>query len=439
MARRIILINDADEVMLSEVDARDEAQLQHRLLNSPDLFPVDEFELQGPLLVVGRETTLPSGSVDLIALARTGDVLVIEMKTGPQNPDFRAALAQATDYGADLWRMTLEVFEATVALRYFASDHCAPGFRNTTSLAYAAKTAWPTMTDEELAAFQDRLASVLASGNFNFVIVAQRFTEPMITTVNYLNEMNAGRAKFFLVELVRFTGGSFTAFEARALVPTWKKTYGFHPLAAFADHGPEGSGEPPRPFPCRNGRSRSWRRCRSGSASRPRPARRRLAAGMGGADHPQRPGRIGGQHGNQPGDHRVGRDRAEQLRLGAQRGHVRQAVPAQGEHHRQVPDDLPRVMHRPRRPPPGQPRREALAQSGHPQRLGQQQPARLGHQAPAVGGHGHLRVAAGSMHLESAFRSGADRSLCKSYPPRSKALFSCKKIKNGSPQAKARG
>jgi hypothetical protein len=25
---------------------------------------------------------------------------------------------------------------------------------------------------------------------------------------------------------------------------TWKKTYGFHPLAAFADHGPDGSGEP---------------------------------------------------------------------------------------------------------------------------------------------------------------------------------------------------
>jgi hypothetical protein len=26
--------------------------------------------------------------------------------------------------------------------------------------------------------------------------------------------------------------------------PTWKKTFGFHPLTAFADHGPAGSGEP---------------------------------------------------------------------------------------------------------------------------------------------------------------------------------------------------
>ena len=26
--------------------------------------------------------------------------------------------------------------------------------------------------------------------------------------------------------------------------PTWKKGYGFHPLTVFADHGPQGSGEP---------------------------------------------------------------------------------------------------------------------------------------------------------------------------------------------------
>src|SRR6185437_15641748 len=26
--------------------------------------------------------------------------------------------------------------------------------------------------------------------------------------------------------------------------PTWKKTFGFHPMTAFADHGPDGSGEP---------------------------------------------------------------------------------------------------------------------------------------------------------------------------------------------------
>jgi Transposase DDE domain group 1 len=32
--------------------------------------------------------------------------------------------------------------------------------------------------------------------------------------------------------------------EKEQAMPTWKKTYGHHPLTVFADHGPEGSGEP---------------------------------------------------------------------------------------------------------------------------------------------------------------------------------------------------
>jgi RecB family endonuclease NucS len=106
VARRMILVNDFDEVMLSEVEAVSEGQLQGRLKDSPDLLTVEELGLTGPLLVVGRETTLPSGAADLLALGPTGDLIVIEMKTGPQNSDFRAALAQATDYGADLLHVT---------------------------------------------------------------------------------------------------------------------------------------------------------------------------------------------------------------------------------------------------------------------------------------------------------------------------------------------
>jgi hypothetical protein len=214
----MILLNGSDEVMLSEVEADDEEQLQQRLKNSPDLLPADEFGLSTPLLVIGRETILPSGAADLLLLARTGDLLIVEMKTGPQNSDFRAALAQATDYGADLWQMTPDVFEATVAVRYFASSHCGTGFRGLTTLADAAKVVWPDMTNDDYTAFYDRLNRVLATGAFNFVIVAQLFTQTMITTASYLNEVGAGRAQNFLVELVRFTGAGHAAFEARTIL-----------------------------------------------------------------------------------------------------------------------------------------------------------------------------------------------------------------------------
>jgi hypothetical protein len=32
--------------------------------------------------------------------------------------------------------------------------------------------------------------------------------------------------------------------EKEQAAPTWKKTFGFHPMTAWADHGPSGSGEP---------------------------------------------------------------------------------------------------------------------------------------------------------------------------------------------------
>ena len=91
---------------------------------------------------------------------------------------------------------------------------------------------------------------------------------------------------------------------------------------------------------------------------------------------------------DQPGHHRVRRDRPGQVRLLPQHRDVGQAVPAQRDGGGQVRDDLARVVDRPRRPPPGQALRQAPAQAGHPHRLPQQDRPGLGHQAPAVSRHG---------------------------------------------------
>jgi hypothetical protein len=218
MARRIVIERDAGEVLMVEVDAHDEAQLQDRLKNNPDLLPLDELGITGPLMVVGRETVLTSGAADLVGLTRNGDVLVVEFKTGPQNPDFRAALAQLLDYGSDLWQMTLEVFESTVAVRYFTGTHCPAGasVHGLKSIDAAAAATWPDLTQEGLAGLRERLGDALAHGAFHYVVVAQRFTPTMEATAGYLNEVTS-RARFYLVEMVRFTGDGLNAFEARTV------------------------------------------------------------------------------------------------------------------------------------------------------------------------------------------------------------------------------
>jgi RecB family endonuclease NucS len=120
MARKIMLQREGGSrpSILTEILADDEARLQQLMKENPELLPIEEFGMTGPPMVVGRETTLPSGAVDLIGISRGGDLLLIEFKTGPQNSDFRHVLAQLLDYGSDLWQMSYEEFESTVAKRY---------------------------------------------------------------------------------------------------------------------------------------------------------------------------------------------------------------------------------------------------------------------------------------------------------------------------------
>jgi len=63
----LVVNTDGTRPVLSEVPATNELELQSLLRDTPDLLPADEIGVTGPLLVVGRETVLPSGAVDLVA------------------------------------------------------------------------------------------------------------------------------------------------------------------------------------------------------------------------------------------------------------------------------------------------------------------------------------------------------------------------------------
>jgi len=203
---------------LTEIPAASEFELQELVKERPEILPFEEYDIVGPLMVVGRETTLPSGSVDLVGLARSGDILIIEFKTGPQNTDFRAALSQLLDYGSDLWGMSYDEFESTVALRYFGSNHCRDeNVLGKNSLVDAQIGVWQDMNTEDRTLFRERLSRHLESGMFHYLLVASRFTKAAERTINYMNHIST-TARFYAVELVSFTGDDITAYETRTLV-----------------------------------------------------------------------------------------------------------------------------------------------------------------------------------------------------------------------------
>lgn len=48
--------------ILTDILTDDEAQLQELMKETPKLLPIEEFGMTGPLMVVGRETTLRSAA-----------------------------------------------------------------------------------------------------------------------------------------------------------------------------------------------------------------------------------------------------------------------------------------------------------------------------------------------------------------------------------------
>jgi hypothetical protein len=223
MPRRVLVRSPTSAFNLLEVPTANEHDLQEVVKANPQLLPAQDLGLDGDLLVVGRETTLASGSIDLLCLSRTGELVLVEFKTGPQNPDFRHALAQVIDYGSDLWGLSVDALDKGVVQRFLSGPHVLEPFSQAHNLRSAVSLTDWQLTEAEFADLVARAAAVLQNGDFIYVIAAQRFTDTMTTSLRYLNAtMRYGR--FFLVEVVQLAGEELTAHAAQV-------------VARPADHG----------------------------------------------------------------------------------------------------------------------------------------------------------------------------------------------------------
>lgn len=217
MPRKILVTGgSAGAIDLIEVAASNEHELQEVLRANPQLIPAEDLGLSGDLLVVGRETRLVSGAIDLLCLSKTGELVIIEFKTGPKNPDFRHALAQVIDYGSDIWMLgDWTSFDQGVVHRYLNSQYVEPKYKSCADLREAVTLAW-ALTQDEWDSLTDRLDQVIKKGDFHFIVAAQRFVDSMKTSVSYLNATTqAGR--YFLVEVIRLDGAGQTAYAAQVI------------------------------------------------------------------------------------------------------------------------------------------------------------------------------------------------------------------------------
>lgn len=221
MARKVLVKHsDGSSFALTETPTPHEHHLQEVMKDHPGLLPVNDLGITGPLLIVGRETGLASGQIDLVGVVPSGDLALVEFKTGPQNPDFRHALAQLIDYGSDLWGMSVAGFDHGVVQRYLGSRHSPKESVAADSLHDLTELVWePDEFDWDQ--FSERLAFVLGEGDFHYVVAAQRFTPQMTRSLDYLNKV-VSVGKYHLVQMIQLTGEGVTAYSAQSVSSSFK-------------------------------------------------------------------------------------------------------------------------------------------------------------------------------------------------------------------------
>jgi hypothetical protein len=107
--------------------------------------------------------------------------------------------------------------------RFLRSGHAPEKLVGCHDLDDAIERSGWNLDTEAIAALRERLSDVLQSGDFHFVVAAQRFTETMRTSLDYMNAtMRSGR--FFLVEIVQLAGKELTAHAAQVVASPPRRT-----------------------------------------------------------------------------------------------------------------------------------------------------------------------------------------------------------------------
>lgn len=210
MGRFVVIRDDEQggERLVEETIVPTEAALHEVLMRHPALVPAADLGF-GRVATVGFETTLASGSADLVLLDDAGRVCIVEVKK-EGNPDTRRVIAQLLDYAAALWGLGVEDFERHVVQRRSGvTDHRM--LREFIVEELVADADDPEdAADRTLAG----LAESLRTGDFALVLAAPTIPVGVQRVIEYLNAR--GHSIFGLE--VSYFQGDVEAFVPRLVV-----------------------------------------------------------------------------------------------------------------------------------------------------------------------------------------------------------------------------
>ena len=202
-----ILIQSEHGVRELEEGYADEKELQMFLRDHSELIPVEEIELgTPPLLCIGWEVNVASGSEDLLYIDETGLLTIVETKLG-RNPEARReVVGQILEYGSYTYQWSVEDIE-TRAQKFLSSEDCPPEYKGLT-LEQAARN-FLEKTDSslrEVFSYSDFLNVIkinLERGHLRLVIAIDEPPAPLLKTVEFINRFSE-HFEMYLIQLKRF-------------------------------------------------------------------------------------------------------------------------------------------------------------------------------------------------------------------------------------------
>ena len=169
-----------DAQILKSSGFKTEDYLQEYIQNNPNTIPIYEISDDKRLFVAKREFSTNSGPIDALAIDKDGDIYVIETKLY-KNPDKRAVVAQALDYGAALWKHLTDFSNFIEIL----NDECSKKF----DMFFQEKVMdFFGIEQDRFEIMLEAIRQNLNEGKIKFVILMDSMDERLKDLIIYVNQ-----------------------------------------------------------------------------------------------------------------------------------------------------------------------------------------------------------------------------------------------------------
>ncbi len=164
---------------LNQTTIDQEDYLQQYIYNNPDAVPVYEIDEDIRLLILAREFGTASGPIDALGIDQHGNIYLIETKLY-KNADKRTVVAQVLDYGASLWRSSVDFTEFTNQLE----KHVTKQFGH--SLSEQIQKFFNADTDGA-GTILENMQTNLNNGTFKFVVLMDSLERRLKDLILFIN------------------------------------------------------------------------------------------------------------------------------------------------------------------------------------------------------------------------------------------------------------